>query len=79
MENSERVSTVKRGRQKKGGNSGKKEKKRGREKGKGSVKAVSCHLSCCDLSGLTAHKSPCISQLCDIPSSFIFNSTYMGL
>lgn len=34
-----------------------------------------CHLSCCDSSGLTAHKSPSISQLCDMPSSlplFIF-------
>lgn len=36
-----------------------------------------CHLSCCDSSGLTAHKSPSISQLCDMPSSlplFLFLS-----
>lgn len=41
-------------------------------KWKGSWGAVSCHLSCCDFSRLTAHKSPSISQLCDMPPPFYF-------
>lgn len=48
-----------------------------RRKGEAEERPVEklCHLSCCDSSGLTAHKSPSISQLCDMPSSlplFIF-------
>lgn len=54
---------------------GKEKKRRSMTRGRGGkdgVEAVPCHLSCCDLSGLTTHKALSISQLCSMPSLFYF-------